>query len=290
MWHNSWQAARTPDRHLRLAGAQIPVEVIEGLALRCPSVSFRVERVGKTRFSHDGFRALIDGRANVACTSGKIAFYDAKDYRDAHGNLPLGYRVAWDAYALYVHPNNPVRVIEIKDFKRILRREIHSWNSVGGPPEHINLYGPPRSSRGGALFMQVAKLFIADPHWKQIQRPGDIIDAVKADPYAIGMTQVGYSQDVPYLALRGVIDPKAYVPDFDALEADKWPILKTIWLWTPDPPDQAAADLINYVYSEKGQAAIKATGYTPIPRDRGETRVRLTGLPASQTTPQSQSR
>ena len=96
-WRESWRAARTPDRHLRLGGAQIPTEVIEGLAMRCESVPFVVQRVGKIRFSHDGFRGLVKGNINVACTSCKIPAFDAKDYHDAHGHLPRGWRMAWDA-------------------------------------------------------------------------------------------------------------------------------------------------------------------------------------------------
>ncbi len=283
-WRESWHAARMPDRHLRLAGAQIPLEVVEGWAMRCRSVPFVVQRVGKVRFSHDGFRALANGQANVACTSCTIPWFDAKDYHTAHGHLPRGWRVAWDAYALYVHPENPVMEITIQHFRQILRSQITSWGAVGGPQDPITLYGPPRGSRAGRVFMQVARLFFADPPWKQIAEPAQIIEAVGEDPLAIGMTVVGHADVVPYLALKGAIDPVARVPDPDTLEADKWPLLKTIWLWTSDPPDEAAADLIDYLYSDKGQAAIRATGYTPIPRERGAARATVRGLSATQPT------
>ncbi len=272
-WHDSWQAARTPERPLRLAGAQIPLELVESWAKQCPNVPFEVDRVGKVRFSHDGFRALVKGQANVACTSARMPWYDAKDYRDAHGHLPRGWRIAWDACAVYVHPDNPVKQITIKHFKELLRGQIKSWSTLGGPTEPINLYGPPRHSRAGGVFYRVAKLFIADPPWKELARPEDVVQAVSDDPLALGLTVVGYAETAPYLALKGTFDPVPRVPDFYTLEADKWPLLKTIWVWTSDPPDQAAADLIDWLYSPRGQAVIKSTGYTPIPRDRGETRI-----------------
>lgn len=271
-----------PDRHLRLAGAQIPVELVEGWATRCRSVPFKVERVGKIRFSHDGFRALVAGQANVACTSARFPWYEARDYLNAYGHLPRGWRIAWSAYAVYVHPDNPVRQLTIKQFKQILRREITSWVSVDGPREPINLYGPPRSSRAGSVFMQVAKLTFADPPWKQLATPGDVIDAVRADPLAIGLTDVGHAEHAPYLALKGVIDTVARVPDARTLEADQWPLAKTIWLWTADPPDQAVADLIDYLYSDPGQADVKRRRYIPIPRDRGAVRMELKDLPETQ--------
>jgi len=283
-WRESWQAARAPDRHLRLGGAQIPLELVEGWAMRCPSTSFVITRVGKVRFSHDGFRALVKGQSNVACTSAKIPWYEARDYRDAHGHLPCGWRIAWDAYAVYVHPDNPVRQITIQQFKQVLRNQITSWSTLDGPSESINLYGPPRNGRAGRVFMQIARLFMADPPWRQIADPDKIVEAVSNDPMAMGLTRVGHAETAPYLALKGVIDRRARVPDYDTLEADTWPLLKTIWIWTADPPDPAAADLIDYLYSDKGQAVIKASGYTPIPRDRGTARITLRDLPASPST------
>lgn len=282
-WRDAWKAARRPDRELRLAGAQIPVEIVEGIALRCPDVSFDIRRVGKIRFSHDGFRALAKGQANVACTSNKIAWYDAKDYLDAHGNLPLGYRIAWDAYAVYVHPENPVRAITVKQLREVLRGQIKSWSVLGGPREPITLYGPTRSSRAGRIFMQAAKLMLADPPWKQIAEPGDIIDGVKTTPWALGMTEVGYAEATPYLALSGTFDPEPRIPTPETLEADKWPVMKTIWLWTTDPPDAAATALVDYLYSDRGRRAIESVGYIPVTREQGEVRVTIQDLPKEQT-------
>ncbi|MBN1342827.1 MAG: substrate-binding domain-containing protein [Phycisphaerae bacterium] len=249
--------------------------------MRCPSVPFVVQRVGKIRFSIDGFKALVKGQANVACTSSRFTPFDAKDYLDAHGHLPLGYRVGWDAYAAYVHPDNPVKSVTTKQFKEILRGQIQVWSALGGPAEPITLYGLDRNSRGGRLFKQVARLFMAAPPWKEFQDSGGVIDAVKADPWGIGLAEVGYSEAVPYLGLKGVFDVMALVPDTRTLNADKWPLLKTIWLWTADPPDESAGDLIQYLYSDRGQQAIRATGYTPIPREQGETRLSVKDLPST---------
>lgn len=281
-WRASWQAARMPDQELRLAGAQIPVELVESWAQRCRSIPFRVERVGKIRFSHDGFRALVKGQANVACTSSTIAWYDAKDYIEAHGHLPVGWRVAWDAYAVYVHPDNPVRHMEVKQFRDILRSKIKNWAAVDGPSGPITLYGPHRGTRAGRLFMQVANLFLADPPWKQFREAGDIIDAVKTDPTSIGLTELGYAEATPYLGLKGAFDREPVYPTKETIEADKWPLLKTIWIWTPDPPDEAAAKLLDHIFSEQGQAAIQSTYYTPIPRDKARTAVDLKNLPTTQ--------
>ncbi len=281
-WRQSWQSARMPDQPLRLAGAQIPVELVESWADRCRSIPFTADRVGKVRFSHDGFRALVKGQANVACTSSSIAWYDAKDYIEAHGNLPIGWRVAWDAFGVYVHPDNPIKHMEVKQFRDILRSKIKNWAAVDGPPAPITLYGPHRSTRAGRLFMQVANLFLADPPWKQFREPGDIIDAVKTDPMSIGMTELGYAEATPYLGLRGAFDKEPIYPTKDSLDADKWPLLKTIWVWTTDPPDPAAAKLVDYLFSEDGQAAIRTTRYTPVPREKAQAVIDLKNLPTTQ--------
>jgi ABC-type phosphate transport system substrate-binding protein len=272
-WRQSWRTARMPTRHVRLAGAQIPLEVVEGLAQRCQTIPFDIERVGKVRFSHDGFQALIAGQCNVACTSQKIAWYEAKDYREKHGNLPRGWRIAWDAYAIYVHPNNPLKEITAEQFRQIMRGQIKVWSALGGPRDPIAMYGPERSTRGGRLFMQIARLFMADPPWKEVGSHAKVVELVSQDELAMGLAETGHQDVARYLAIKTTLSTFARLPDFDTLESDQWPLAKTIWLWTPDPPDQAATDLIDYLYSAQGQAAIHEVGYTPIPRDRGAKRV-----------------
>jgi hypothetical protein len=144
------------------------------------------------------------------------------------------------------------------------------------------MYGPPRNTRGGRVFMGIARLFMANPPWKEIESHSKIVEMVSQDEFGMGLAEVGHQEVAPYLAIKTLLQPVARVPDFDTLEADQWVLAKTLWLWTPDPPDQAAVDLIDYLYSPQGQAAIRATGYTPIPRERGTARVSIPGLATSQ--------
>jgi len=272
-WRQSWRVARMPTRHLRLGGAQIPVELVESLAMRCRSVPFEVQRVGKIRFSIDGFKSLTEGVCNVACTSQKIAWYEAKNYRDKHGNLPRGWRIAWDAYAIYIHPDNPIKEITAEQFKQIMRGQIKVWSALGGSRDPITLYGPDRGTRGGRLFMQIARLFMTNPPWEEIDSHAKIVELVRQNELAMGLAEVGHQDVAPYMGIKTTLAPVARRPDFDTLEADQWALAKTIWLWTTDPPDEAAKDLIDYLYSPDGQAAIRRIGYTPIPRERGAKRV-----------------
>ncbi len=256
---------------LRMGGAHLPRELVRAWAQRCPAAHFEVTKGKPLVTAPRAFDALRERRIDLACTSWHIARYELEKFDRQQVARPLGWRVAARAFALYVHPSNPVRSLTAGQVRQIYRREATQWSSLGWREGgSINLYGPPRRSAGGELLMGIAKLFLAESPWKSFDQPQAVVAAVANDPDGLGFAPLGVEGAVRSLALASYEgDPPVEATD-ESVMANKYLLGKLVYVWSANPPPEPVKVYVDWLFSDAGAAEIRRSGYTPIAPAVGE--------------------
>ena len=92
-----------------------------------------------------GISALLDGTTDLAMASRKIKFSEKMKMKQAK-HEPCEYIVAYDALAVIVNPQNPVKQLTREQLEDIFRGKITNWKEVGGEDARIVVYSRETSS------------------------------------------------------------------------------------------------------------------------------------------------
>jgi len=259
--------APPPAISVRLAGAQIPVELVASWLAAAREYDFQVEQVSPVYLSQHGFEHLRNGTCDIACTDRTIT---PREYAEFGDRELRGYRIGFYGYALYVHPSNPLDSIFAGHISLLFQKKIRDWKELGPGTGPIRLLGPQKSTRGGAILMQQANIWFAEPTWEALDSDAAVIDAVAADPLALGFASIGLDQGVRYLGLRMERTGPPAFPSLEEIESERYGLAKVIYVYVPAAPTPAARAVIDYLFSPGGRAAMESTHVWPLPRERAE--------------------
>jgi phosphate transport system substrate-binding protein len=256
-----------PPRKVRvtLAGAQIPLELVESWLRDADDYRFQVKRITPFVWSQHGFEALARRECDVACTDRQITPRELADF----GNRRIeGYRVAFYGYALYVHPDNPLDSIFSRHLSLLFQKKVTDWKALGGQEGPITLYGPHKATRGGMILMRRAKIWFDKPTWTPLDSDLQIVQRVAEDPTALGFATIGLDQHVRYLGLRMERTASPAFPSLEEIESERYGLAKVIYVYVESPPNATAQAVLDYLFSEDGHAAAESTNVWSIPRAR----------------------
>ena len=261
-----------------------------------PDVTFEIQALG----SGTAAEALIQHRGNLAPMSRMMTPEEAEAFRLSHGYEPTGYRVALDALALFVHADNPVRGLSMDQVDSIFSKDhlchrgffsdsspIDDWSDVTFDRSGaIELYGRNELSGTYDFFVETA---LCNGQFKEgqveLEDSRAIVDAVAANPNAIGYAGIGYrAAGVRALALS----PQAsnfegayysyYVeqyrddPDLERrygwVVRGRYPLSRYLYIYTDEGDDHADATVrafMEFVLSDTGQRLAHDSGFIPLP-------------------------
>jgi phosphate transport system substrate-binding protein len=251
---------------IRLAGAQIPTELVASWLGDAEQCRFEVEQVGPVYLSQHGFQNLRAGKCDIACTDRMLT---PREYAEFGERGLKGYRVAFYGFALYVHPDNPLDSLYAGHLELLLQGKLTNWRELGTPYDGpIRLVGPEKSTRGGMILMRQSNIWFDEPTWEPLQSNLAIIDAVARDPFALGFADIGFDHGVRYLGLRmRRTDPPAF-PSLEEIESERYGLAKVIYVYMPIDASPAAEAALDYLFSANGRAAMESTRVWAIPRAR----------------------
>ncbi len=250
---------------VRLAGAHVAVELMDDWLARAEHVRFAPERV-QLYLSQHGFENLRAGTCDIACTDRPITVRELRDF----GNQVIsGHRVGFYGYALYVHPSNPLDSVYAGHIRLIFQGKVTSWKELGGPDVPIRLIGPRKSTRGGEILVRQTNIVVADAPWEVMETDTQIVDAVAADPAALGFASVGFDQNCRVLGIRMQRRSEPAFPSLEEIESEHYGLAKVLYVYVREPQTPEVQAVLDYLYSPAGQEAIEATDVWPIPRARG---------------------
>ncbi|MDE6694016.1 MAG: substrate-binding domain-containing protein [Muribaculaceae bacterium] len=222
-------------------------------------------------------------------------------YIKSKNRVPRSARIAVDAVALIVNPENPIEKVSMKEISEILSGETRNWIDLNPsyPDKPIAvLVDKPGSSMTN--YMRDS-LLIGKPFSANVHAQGSIngvVDAVKKDRWAIGVIGVSWltsdlksvttidsiavdAQDNTKAADMGEInerlhtagvkalgvmrddDPKAYRPYQEEIYSGKYPLTRSIYMITVSPSGSPAGGFFSFVTGHIGQKLIMKTGVLP---------------------------
>ena len=204
--------------------------------------------------SSAGIESVSNGSSDIGTSS--------RELKDEELDLGLvDTPVAYDAIAVIVHPDNPVRELTTIQVRSIYAGVVTNWSELGGPDLEIGLVNRDEASGTREAFKKIV-MDDADFDRGAVVLPGTgQVRSVVADvPGAIGYISLGFvNDDVRAVAVDDVEPSEA------AVIAGTYPIQRTLHFFTLGDAEGATADYIAYVLSPAVQDTIvRDAGFIPI--------------------------
>lgn len=215
---------------------------------------------------------------------------------EKYGYEPTYFLVTWDVLAVWVHQDNPIESLTLAQLDAIFSNErrrghpedITIWGQLGLGGEWadraITIHGRNPASETFGCFVRTA-LDGGQPKQTYTMHPGSTktVEAVAADPAAIGFTGIGYRGEgvraVPIVSEPG---GPAVAPEFAAASEGRYPLARPFYLVLNHKPgqplDPLRAEFLRFFYSRTGQAIVVMDGYSPLPADIARGQLRQVGL------------
>jgi phosphate transport system substrate-binding protein len=262
----------------------------EGFRAQYPTVKFSIEAKG----SSTAPPALIEGTSQFGPMSRAMKSKESDEFEKKFGYKATQIKVAVDALAVFVHKDNPIESLSLKQLDAIFsknreggyEKDVVTWGDLGLTGEWadkpISLYGRNSASGTYAYFKKVA-LFNGDYKDTVKEQPGSsaVVQGVASDKYAIGYSGVGYkTADVRVVPLS--TDGEAYEANAENAYSGNYPIARFLYVYVNKNPNEdlepLRAEFIKYMLSKEGQEAVIKDGFYPISQGIVDENLKVAGL------------
>lgn len=244
-----------------------------------PNVNIQIQAAG----SSTAPPALIEGASNLGPMSRKM-----KNKEDAAFEKRFGYEatpiaVAIDALAVFVHKDNPVKGLTIKQVDAIFSstrkcgyaQDVSKWGDLGlagaWAERGVQLYG--RNSVSGTYgYFKKKALCKGDFKNGVNEQPGSasVVQSITSSLNGIGYSGIGYkTSGVKTVPLTKKDDGQFVDATFENASDGSYPLARFLWVYVnkhPNKPlDPLMKEFISMVVSKQGQEVVVKDGYVPLP-------------------------
>jgi phosphate transport system substrate-binding protein len=237
----------------------------------------------KTDGSNTGVESLMSGKTKIAAMSRPMTNQEIEKLTKQLGYAPTAIPVAVDAFAIFVHKDNPLDHITLQqldalfssDRRRGAPESIDTWGQLGlsGVWEKSSIVSHIRDAKSGTgqFFREFVLLDGKDKEMSVVQ-PGaaSVVHAVMNDPYAVGYSGIGYRTNSvkPLHVAAGDGDPFVE-PTFESASNGSYPLRRVLYLYVNEPPEMEHApllsEIIKFAVSLEGQQVVAKSGFFPLP-------------------------
>ncbi len=224
--------------------------------------------------------ALIAGTSQLGPMSRKMKPTELDKFEKKFGYKPTRVPVAIDALAVYVHKDNPIRSLSLKQIDAIFSKtrkgglaEIKTWGQLGLSGEWkdkpIRLYGRNSASGTYGYFKKIA-LFKGDYKNTVKEQPGSasVVRSVTEDLYGMGYSGIGYKTSGVKTVMLSKKKGKAYSTKPKDVLSGKYPLARFLYIYVNRNPRKGAGTLVSeflrYALSREGQIVVVKDGYLPL--------------------------
>ena len=243
-----------------------------------PSVSVQIQAAG----SSTAPPALIEGSSNLGPMSRVMKEKEIADFEKKFGYKPTYFPVAIDALAVFVHKDNPLGGMSIKQVDAIFSatrkcggtEDITTWGQLGltggWQSRPIQLFG--RNSASGTYgYFKSKGLCKGDFKDTVNEQPGSssVVQSINDSRNAIGYSGIGYLT-AGVRALSISTRTGKYIEPTAANAANgTYPLSRFLYVYINKKPGRdlppLERELIKLIYSRLGQEVVVKDGYVPLP-------------------------
>ena len=215
--------------------------------------------------SNTGMRDLLAGRTDIAMSS-RAAFADEIAAARAGGLGTLDaadqeFVIALDGLAIIVHPDNPVRQLDLASVRRLFTGEIRDWSQVGGARGPVRLYA--RDDKSGtfeSFRMLVLGTEALSPRSQRYESTTRLAAQVAADPAAIGFVGLGGVGPARALAIADTgTEPMS--PLATSVAVEDYLLTRRLYLYLRADASALARRFAAFAVSDAAQPAVEASGF-----------------------------
>ena len=227
-----------------------------------PEVAIAVSGGG----SGTGIAAMINGTVDIANASRKMKAQD-------RGQNPVEHVVGYDALAVYLHSDNPIKELSISQLKEIYGRDgkAKNWSDIGvtvpGCKNNVIVVVSRQNNSGTYAYFKKAVLGKKGKYRSgtlDMHGSKDVVDLVEKTPCAIGYSGLAYATDHVQLVCINK-DGNACVNPSVATAVDRsYPIARPLFMYTNGEPEGEIKKYMDWIMSNTGQCIIKKKGYAPM--------------------------
>lgn len=238
----------------------------------------QVEFISHSEGSATAAPALLSNHANLGPMSRLMTNNELSKFETKFGVKPVAIKVAMDALVIYVHRNNPLYGVTLKQLDAIFSNSrqcghtasIDAWHKVGLTDtwkfKRIELFGRNRVSGTHELFKQLA-LCGGEFKTRVRYQPGStsLIQAISHFPYSIGFSGLGHKTS-GVRTLPIVTDKQLAIPVTPQTILDRsYPLTRFLYIYVlPSKMSQPAIDFLKIALSPEGQLVVQEDGYVAL--------------------------
>lgn len=263
---------------------QLQTLMAEAFKRHHPDVVIQVEGKG----SATAPTALLESTIQIANMSRGIASGEADAFAERFGYEPIRVNVAMDAVALFVHRDNPVPSLTLRQLDAMFSsqrrcggvRDLVEWGQLGleghfaGAP--ISLYGRNAVSGTFALFRE--RVLCRGSFKATVkEQPGSasVVQGVENDRYGIGYSGIGYRTSGVRVVPLAVTEGEAPVlPGADHVANGRYPLARFLQVYANKAPGQSldalTLEYLRFMLSAEGQAVVERAGFFPLKQAMAE--------------------
>ncbi len=219
-----------------------------------------------------GIAALLDGTTHIAMSSREIKMGERLKLQDKQKAVKEVI-VGFDALAVVVHPNNPIKQLTRSQISQIYTGEVKNWKELGGKNQKTVPYARETSSGTYEFFKEIV-LGNREYHNTvlSLSSNGAIMQSVQQTEGAIGYIGLAYLNQNIKALLVSFDEGKTFIePTFANAQNNTYPILRPLYYYFIQSSYERIKKYLDFVFSPKGQAIIQEIGYIPANFSNSET-------------------
>lgn len=244
-----------------------------------PNVNIQIQAAG----SSTAAPALTEATSNLGPMSRSMKSKEIEAFEKRYGYKPTRVRVAIDALAVFVHKDNPIKGLSIKQVDAIFSNnrkcgadnDVDRWGDLGltgdWTRKDVQLYG--RNSVSGTYgYFKKKALCKGDFKNTVNEQPGSasVVQSISASLNGIGYSGIGYmTSGVRALPLSKKGDNYVEANMANAI-SKKYPLSRFLYVYVNKHPNKPLApmeaEFLKMVLSKSGQKIVEKDGYIPLPK------------------------
>lgn len=262
--------ARSGDRQvLQNKGSDTLVNVAQAWAEAYKEVNPKLAIAVTGGGSGTGISALINGTVDLANSSRQIKEQELAAAKK-NGVQPVEHVVGYDALAIFVHKQNPLKEISLEQLAAVYGEggTAETWGALGVTVpgcESDEIILLSRQNNSGT-FQYFKEAVLKDKEFKlgssDLHGSKDVVDTVMKTPCAIGYSGLAYAgPEVSTPCIKA--GDKCVPPTVENAGNQSYPIARPLFMYTNGQPSGDVKTYLDWIKSDTGQCIIHKMGYAP---------------------------